>query len=79
VDIIHWPTSNEGKNTKHSMAFWVVMPCTLQTAQHFGGTYQLHLQDQRVSEARNQQKQAASRAFSKLHSNRTKKDCTCNK
>jgi hypothetical protein len=35
---------------------WSVTPCSLGRAQHFGGTYHFHFQDQRVCHVRNQQK-----------------------
>jgi hypothetical protein len=44
--------------------FWVVMLCGLETAQHFGGTYCLHLQDRRVSQARNRQRSRQVAVFS---------------
>jgi hypothetical protein len=44
-----------------SMVFWVVTLCSSAQAHHFGGKYHLHLQRQRVSQARNQF--AASAAF----------------
>jgi hypothetical protein len=46
--------------TVKTMASWVVMLCSSETAQHFKGTYCLHLQVKRVSQARKQQKQSAS-------------------
>jgi hypothetical protein len=41
------------------MVFWVVTLCSSERAQYFGGTYGVHLQGWTVSQARNQQKQAA--------------------
>jgi hypothetical protein len=32
------------------MVLWVVMPCSLERIQHFGGTYRLALQVRRVSQ-----------------------------
>jgi hypothetical protein len=32
-----------------SAVFWIVALCSSETAQYFGGTHHLHLQDQRVS------------------------------
>jgi hypothetical protein len=46
--------------TMKSTIFWVIVPCSLETAWHFRGTCRLHLHCRRVSQARNQQKQAAS-------------------
>jgi hypothetical protein len=46
-----------------STVFCVVMPCGLETAQHFRGIYRLHLQGQRVRQAGNQHKQVASSWF----------------
>jgi hypothetical protein len=50
--------------TMRSMAFWDVKPCSLETAQNFGGTYHSHLQGKIVTQARNQQKQAESSTVS---------------
>jgi hypothetical protein len=47
----------ELKNT----VLWVIMPCSSEKARRFGGTYSLHLQGRRVSQARRQLKQAVSR------------------
>jgi hypothetical protein len=42
--------------TIKSMVFWVTKPCTLVQIQwRFGGTHHLHLQGQRISQARHQQ------------------------
>jgi hypothetical protein len=42
--------------TMKSTVFLDVMPCiTVNTYKCFGGLYYLHLQDQRVSQARNQE------------------------
>jgi hypothetical protein len=39
----------------NSSIFWDIMPCSLvKDNQHFGGTYHIHLQGWRVSQARNQ-------------------------
>jgi hypothetical protein len=59
-----WPqrccgTGGKEKNFSNTAVFWVVTPCSSQTARRSGVTYRLHLQGQRVSHARNQ-KQAAS-------------------
>jgi hypothetical protein len=35
-----------------SAVFWIVTLCSSETAQYFGETHHLHLQDQRVSLAR---------------------------
>jgi hypothetical protein len=43
---------------------WLESPCSSETARRFGGTYRLHLQVRSVGQARNQQKQATSRASS---------------
>jgi hypothetical protein len=38
-----------------SSIFWDITPCSLlKVNRRFGGTYRLHLQDRRISEARNQ-------------------------
>jgi hypothetical protein len=49
--------------TMKSMDFWVVKPRGSDRAQHFGGTYRLHLQGQIIRKARNQQKRKASVLF----------------
>jgi hypothetical protein len=37
-----------------SSVFWDIMPCSsVKVNQRFGGTYRLHLQGQKVSQARN--------------------------
>jgi hypothetical protein len=46
--------------TVKSMVFRFVTPCSSEAARHFRGTYRLHLQSLRISQARNQQKQVAS-------------------
>jgi hypothetical protein len=38
-----------------STLLWVVTPYSSEESQRFGGTYYLHLQVRRVSQARNQQ------------------------
>jgi hypothetical protein len=43
--------------------FHVLMPCSFGNSQHFGGTYHLHLQGQRVSKAENQENQVEKYAF----------------
>jgi hypothetical protein len=35
------------------MVLWVVMPCSLEKAQHFRGKYHLQFQDWRVSKQKN--------------------------
>jgi hypothetical protein len=42
------------------MIFWHVTPCNSERVRRFGRTYHLHFQGRKVSQARNQQKQAAS-------------------
>lgn len=44
------------------VVFSVVTKCSLQTSQYFGGICSLRLQGWKISEARNQQEQAASYA-----------------
>jgi hypothetical protein len=39
--------------TVKSTFLWVIMPCCLENASHFRGTYYSHLMGQRVSQARN--------------------------
>jgi hypothetical protein len=40
---------------KKSTVFWDITPCSQWKVKgRFGGTYRLHLQDQRISRARNQ-------------------------
>jgi hypothetical protein len=41
--------------TMKGTVFWLVMPCNSERAQRFGGTYRLHLQGRRVSQALNLQ------------------------
>jgi hypothetical protein len=36
--------------------FWIATPCSSERARRFGGTWRLHLQGWKVSQARNQQK-----------------------
>jgi hypothetical protein len=36
--------------TMKSIVFWVEMPCKSEMASHFGGTYSLHFQGQRMKE-----------------------------
>jgi hypothetical protein len=43
--------------------FHILMPCSFGISQHFEGTYHLHLQGQRVSKARKQEKQVENFAF----------------
>jgi hypothetical protein len=43
-----------------STAFWVVTLCSSERSQHFKGTYCLHRQVKRISQARKQGKQSAS-------------------
>jgi hypothetical protein len=43
--------------TVKGLVFWVVTPCSPERAQGTLGKYDLHLQDQRVSQRRNEQKQ----------------------
>jgi hypothetical protein len=50
-----------------SMVFWVVMPCSLETAQHFRGIYCPHLLGQRVSQAEAGGKQLVSSLAYSLH------------
>jgi hypothetical protein len=38
--------------TMKNTVFWVVMPCKSETASHFGGTYSLNFQGQRISHER---------------------------
>jgi hypothetical protein len=45
-----------------STVFWSVTLCGSETARRFGGIYRLHIQGRRASQAKNQQKQAASSA-----------------
>jgi hypothetical protein len=45
-----------------SSVFWTVTSLISHTAQHFRGTYCLHLQGSRVSQTRNQQMQAITSA-----------------
>jgi hypothetical protein len=40
-----------------NMIIWVLTPCSSETAECFGGKYHLYPQDQRVNQARNQQKE----------------------
>jgi hypothetical protein len=42
-----------------SSIFWDITPCTSGRARCFGGIYRLHLQGWKISQARNQQTQAA--------------------
>jgi hypothetical protein len=43
-----------------STIFWDIMPCSpLKVNRRFGGIYHLHLQDQRISRARNQHESRA--------------------
>jgi hypothetical protein len=42
------------------MGFWVAKEHSLKTAWHFREAYHLHLQGQRVSQVRNQEKWVAS-------------------
>jgi hypothetical protein len=37
------------------MTFWVLALCSMEGAQHFEGTYHLHHQSHRLSQAGNQQ------------------------
>jgi hypothetical protein len=49
-----------GKGTNidvKNMVVWVVTSCSSERAQCFGGTYCLHLQERKVNQLRNQQKQ----------------------
>jgi hypothetical protein len=49
------------------MIFWFVTPCTWEAVHRsFGGTYDLHLQDRRISEARNQQEADTKARFTLL-------------
>jgi hypothetical protein len=41
--------------TMKSTVFWAVTPCSLERDRRFGGTYRLHFQGRRVSQAWNQQ------------------------
>jgi hypothetical protein len=50
-------------NVVNSFIFWNIMPCSpVKVNWGFSETYRVHLQGQRVSQARNHIKQAASRA-----------------
>jgi hypothetical protein len=40
--------------TVRGMVFWFVRLCSSESAWHFGRTYCLHIQDPRISQARNQ-------------------------
>jgi hypothetical protein len=47
--------------TAESTVFWDVMPCSpVEVLLLFGGTYYLHLQGRRVSQAGNQQDEGSS-------------------
>jgi hypothetical protein len=44
------------ESIKSTIAFWIVMPCSLiEVCQCFRGTYCLHLQSQKLSQARSRQ------------------------
>jgi hypothetical protein len=62
----------------NSKVFWVLMSCSSDKFQHFRGTYRLHHQGQRASQARNQQ-EAACWAFFELHGITTQKTVFFNK
>jgi hypothetical protein len=68
--------------TMKTSVFWIVMPRSSETARCFEGIYRLHRHGQRVSQARNQQKQAENsdcvvppkrRAVTELHGVTTRK------
>jgi hypothetical protein len=46
-------TFKPNKFVSNSKVFWVVTPCRSQRAQRFGGTYRLHLQDHKATQAKN--------------------------
>jgi hypothetical protein len=48
--------------TVKNTVLWVLLPCTMEKDQTFGGT-KLHFQGRTVSQARNQQTQVASSAY----------------
>jgi hypothetical protein len=48
--------------TMKSAVSWIVMSCSVERPQCFGGTYCLHHQSPKVSQARNQQKETGSKA-----------------
>jgi hypothetical protein len=61
-----------------SSVFWDITPCSpLKVNRRFGGTYGLHIQGPKLSQARNQREAGSKQSYCLAYSSTLKMEATC--